>query len=791
MFNRSIVGAAAFMALCLPVCVVAQEVQFDIPSQPVAAAISMFGRQAGLQIVAPGDIDPAVRSQAVHGPLKPRDALLRLITGTGLEIASEEAGAIVLRRAPVSRSGTPPTEDAVIDLEEIVITAQKRDESALDVPISLTAFSGRFVEKFQLDTLRDVSRLTPGLLVSAFNQSSPTIAIRGASNTFNQIGANKPVAVVLDDLFIPRNSAAVFDLYGLNSVQVLKGPQGTLFGRNVTGGAVVLDTGKPSFAGMAGGVRLGAGNNGLRQVDGFFDLPVSGAAALRVAGASKRRDGFGRDRLTGREQDDLESDSARVQLRLLPSDQVEVLLGADYGEDGNGGRTLSSKGAGNDGNRRTSELGFPQRFDREQWGASARAYWTAPVGQFTSITGYRHSRSREDYSGSGASHTLLTGTATQALNTDADEVGLLSQELRYASPKWERGDFVVGAYLAAEDAERQLRAWTLRAQTGAVASNVLTDQSVDSRSYGYFADGTLRLPADLSLTLGARFTRDEKKASLVRTDAVNGANSFTAENLGAHWGEWTPRAVVAWAPSNGARIYGSVTRGYTAGGFNTDAATRAALSAPFDAETVTNYELGTKTRWFSGRLGVNLAVFRMNYEDKQELFFNNVTRVLTITNASEATVKGAELEIAWRPVQWLGLTTSYGYLDATYDEFIIPGGAVYTGNPLASTPGDKASVAADLDLPLGGRGYLIGAASWAYTGSYYTGASKDPNLHIDSYSLTNLMVGYESPSRAWRATAWVKNVGDVEYLLTPSTQSVLAEYLGEPRTWGLTVSLRF
>ncbi|WP_416975983.1 TonB-dependent receptor plug domain-containing protein, partial [Streptomyces sp. 4F14] len=131
-------------------------------------------------------------------------------------------------------------------VEKIIVTAQKREEAAQDVPITLTAFSGRAAETYRLESLRDISRLTPGLLVSSFSYSSPTIAIRGATNTFTQIGANKPVAVVLDDLFIPRNSAATFDLYGLNSVQVLKGPQGTLFGRNVTGGAIILDTGKPS-----------------------------------------------------------------------------------------------------------------------------------------------------------------------------------------------------------------------------------------------------------------------------------------------------------------------------------------------------------------------------------------------------------------------------------------------------------------------------------------------------------------------------------------------------------------
>ena len=143
--------------------------------------------------------------------------------------------------------------------------------------------------------------------------------------------------------------------------------------------------------------------------------------------------------------------------------------------------------------------------------------------------------------------------------------------------------------------------------------------------------------------------------------------------------------MLTWSPTPGFRAYGSVTKGYTAGGFNTDAATLSALTTPFDPEIVTSYELGVKTQWLDDRLRLNAAVFRMDYEDKQELFFNSLTRILTITNASQATAEGAELELAYRPAPWLGLSATYGYLDTVYDAFVIPGGATYTGNSLGSS----------------------------------------------------------------------------------------------------------
>lgn len=185
---------------------------------------------------------------------------------------------------------------------------------------------------------------------------------------------------------------------------------------------------------------------------------------------------------------------------------------------------------------------------------------------------------------------------------------------------------------------------------------------------------------------------------------------------------------------------------------------------------------------------MNASVFDMKYEDKQELFFNNVTRVLTITNAAKARIKGVETEVFYKATDWLNLSLTYGYLDTVYEDFIIPGGAVYTGNPLASSPRHKGSVAADFRKPVG-AGLIFGALSWTTTEGYYTGASKDPNLYITAYDLTNASFGYETG--LWSALVWVRNAGDQDYVLTPSTQGVLAEYLGEPRTWGLTLSRRF
>ena len=448
---------------------------------------------------------------------------------------------------------------------------------------------------------------------------------------------------------------------------------------------------------------------------------------------------------------------------------------------------------GNDGDRRTSELGQPQRFARTQGGVSTRLYWDVLGGEVTSITAWRQSQSGELYAGVGANFRFLTGAQSQAVSDDADDVGAFTQELRFASPLWDRGNFIVGAFYSDEDADRILKsqAFAAGAGAGALITNQVADQSVESRSLAVFADGTVHLPANLDLTLGVRYTEDRKRASLIRSDLIRPVNGFSGLGLEREWSEITPRAVLNWRPTTDIMAYASYARGYTAGGFNTEAATLAALTAAFDPETVDNYELGLKSDWLDNRLRVNLALFRLEYQDKQELFFNNVTRVLNITNAAEATVDGGEAEVRFRATDWLTLNATYGRLDSEYDDFVIPGGATYTGNALGSSPEEKVSFSADARAPLGGWGEVFGTAVYFRTSAYNTGAAADPNLVIPAYDLINLSAGIEPAAGRWRLTAFVRNLEDTEYVLTPSTQTVLAEYLGEPRTAGVSLDWRF
>ena len=783
MTHLKLISAACASVFCLVAQAQVREV--NIPAGELKAALDQYAAQTGVQLLYVADDVKALRTAGARGALTEEQALAALLQGSGLQV-KRDGGAVLIFR-PKERQAAAAEDDA--QLSTVTVTAQKRSQSAQAVPIAMTALSAKTLDTHRVQNLQDLARLTPGLLVSAFSQASPTIAIRGISNTFSQIGVNKPVGVFVDDVFIPRNSAASFELFDLESIAVMKGPQGTLFGRNVTGGAIVITTRKPNPEQRELEAEVTAGNHGEKQVKGLVNVPLSESAAIKLSASVRQRDGLGRDRLTGREQDDIDSQNLRAQLLFKIAPELEATLSADYADDRNGGRTLSSDTLGSDGDVRTSEVGVEQRFARIISGASAKLVWRLPAGEVTSVSAYRKSQSGEDYSGVGANYAFLT-TSSQSLTRDADQIRTFSQELRYASPKWQAGDFVAGFYYANENGDRQLATRGLAARTGALASSTLAEQGVRSRSYAVFADGVLHLPASFDLTAGARYTRDTKTADLTRSDFIRPAGGFAVNGLEASWHEVTPRAVLSWQPRAGLMAYGSVTRGFTSGGFNADASSQAAFRTPFAPETVTNYEAGVKSQWLDNRLRFNASVFKMAYRDKQELVNNTLTGILTIVNAGKATVKGTELELAYKAASWLDLSAGYAHLDGKYDRFAV-GTVNNSGNPLSNAPRQQYSLAANGSYPIGSLGYLVGAASYAWKDSYNTGAANDPNLQLPSYGLANLSLGVESPDRSLRLVAWVKNANDTTYLLTRSTQVVLARYAGEPRTFGLTLTARY
>ena len=678
-------------------------------------------------------------------------------------------------------------------LEEVLVTAQLREENLQDIPVSGTAFSGATLSENRLLEIDDIAHFTPGLTGSFFNYSSPIIAVRGANNTFSQAGASKPVGVFLDGVFIPRYSASSFELFDLEQITVLRGPQGTLFGRSVTGGAIQINTSQPSFEDSEYQFGVGAGNFDLVEVSGYASGRLSDTAAGKISVSYRDRDGFSEDRFSGQTLEDLNSINVRAGLVLLPRDDIEIRLAADYASDESGGRGYSFVSSndgtnltGNDGDKRTAELRVPQDYERDISGLSAHVDWKINSGEFQSITAYRQSEAQEIYS-LGAADVTLPSVSTQFLKDEIDEPTSFSQELRFVSDRFDIFDFVTGIYYYSEDTDRFVGDTLLGVGGRAVFIDRAFYVNVDTESLAAYASVTFHLGENFDLGIGGRYTSESKDVSVEFVDNNRPTNDFQV-SPSDDFAEFTPRITLTWFPSESVTLFASRTEGFTAGGFNTETNNATAIQLGFDPETITAYELGAKTVLADGRVVANLSLFDQEYEDKQEGFFTPAGPYFSIFNASKASMKGAEVELSWAISDALSTSATYSALDTEYDDFVIPLGADFTGNKLQTAPEGKFSLVVDYSKELGNGNSVTAGLSYSWQDDYFTGASNSPDFHIDSYSLYNARLGYAWANQRWRLDFWAKNLGDEDYVRIRGTSGALAEYFGAPRTYGVNLT---
>jgi iron complex outermembrane receptor protein len=739
-------------------------------------------------------------------------AVTRLLAGPGLQPVFDEQGALTaitrsddligetrmntkskagIGAAMTAIFGVPfgsaqAQQDVVID--EIVVTAQIREENFQDIPVTGTIFGAEALENNRLFEIDDIARFTPGFASSYFNNSSPSFSVRGAMNTFSQAGASKPVGIFIDDVFVPRYSAAAFELFDVRQVSVLRGPQGTLFGRNVTAGAIQVFTSEPSLDESRLQLRAGAGNYDLTEISAFASGPLSNSVAGKLSVSQKTRDGYSVDRFNGRDVEDLDSFNVRAALLFAPNDDLEIRLLADYAKDDNGGKgytfVSSNDGldtTGNDGNIRTTELRVPQSYDRDISGISAHVDWTVGSGTVQSITAYRSSDSREYYS-LGAADVTLPSVSTQFLKDDNDDPDSFSQEIRFVSEEYDSFNFVAGLYFYDEDTERYLGDVLLGAGGNAQFVNRDFFVSAKTESIAAYVSATFHVTSKFDIGIGGRYTSEDKDVTVDFVDNNNAANNFVT-SPGSSFSEFTPRITLSYFPNDDVTLFASRTEGFTAGGFNTETNNIDAIELGFKPETIVAYELGAKTAWQDGRLIANITLFDQEYEDKQEGYLLPGS-FFSIFNAAKATMTGAELEFSWLATDALSLSATYSKLDAEYDEFVIPGGDDFSDNKLQTAPESSYSLAVDYEKPVAG-GTVLAGLSYTWQDDYFTGASNVPEFLIDSYGLLNARIGYAWSEEQWRVMLWGSNLSDEDFVRIRGTSGAIAEYYGPPRTYGI------
>jgi iron complex outermembrane receptor protein len=698
-------------------------------------------------------------------------------------------------------------------LEEIIVTAQKREANVQTVPISISVFDGAALEKGGVARLEDFTDLAPNVYIN-FNDSirATSISMRGILSDPNNVGIDQAVGVYVDGVYMARPTTINVGMFDLERVEILRGPQGTIFGKNTIAGVIHFISRKPADVAEASAtVRLG--NFDYKLFNAMGNLPISDAIALRGSMQYEKRDGFLKN-LAGPDNNDLDNFNARIGLRFAPNDDVEVLIRADAARDrthagANEVLVPSALFAGPPFNSpqdvdpwdRIIKDSESSHQDRDLFGTSAEINWSVGPGTFTSLTAYREF-DWDNFQTSDSSEFDIFGTG---ILEDENQV---SQEFRYAGGD-DQFNYVAGLYYFEQTMDAQAVARIgvdVFAPFGfPLGSNPAPgigyiEIHTENKSYAAFAQLDYSVTESLVLTGGLRYTTEDKKITHALFGDPTGAfvptvpkTSFSRSDDEPSW-----LAGIKFFASDQVMVYGTYSRGFKAGGYNAFSFSLIQSDgspADFEPEFVDNFELGLKSTLANGRLQLNAAVFNMDYQDLQvnQLIPNNFGIIDFVTsNAAKAKSQGFEIELLARPTEYLTLQAGYGFTDAEYSSFpgATPSGDDYSGNTLPYSPKHSFGGAFDYGRPITGSWSFIIRGEYVYRSERYSDAANTPEFKGDSYSLVNGRIGLIGTNNGLGINAWVRNLFDKDYAIQIGPGGAFspgAVYMsvGNERTYGL------
>lgn len=735
--------------------------------------------------------------------------LPRAVAVVSLAIGAHVAKA----QEPASENRTGTQSSAL--LEEVVVSARKRaaGTAVQDTPIAVTAFSENQFEATFSDTLEDLGFLVPNVELKASSQiGNQNFTIRGMGVSGTTPSDSPAVGVFQNGVFWGVNYGALLDTFDIESIEILRGPQGTLFGRNVTGGAVLVNTKRPTDE-FGFEVQGTVGNYGRRDLSLGISGPLGGGLKGRFAYLSRDEDGFFSNvAQNGADFGEMETELFRGTLMFSrPDSPIEATLIAEkYETDGD---SVAAKGVEVEGNL-PYQAGFRELDD--WWDISidnpGRAAvkvdsltgiirWDIGHGQITSITGWRDLSvdNHTDFDGAPIS------TFNQSVGLSQDQV---TQEIRYASTFSERFDFTIGAYYFGQQQEykegRDLAFGSLQF----ASANALEQDAVS-----VFGEVDYALSDSLTLTVGGRYSQEEISAQTVPFGACPLNEDLPSPirirdlslpcDLGPtdseDWNDFSPKVGLSWTPTLNSLYYVSYTRGFRSGGFSLRGNN---LLPPFDAETVDAFEAGTKQEFLDGRFRVNLAVFYNEFDDLQRTIFvpdPDAGAVQSTGNAASASISGLELEGTWQIVEGLVLTLAYGYTDASFDEFNgfdvdgdgTPDPELAEDLDFVRVPENSLSASVNYEHRLAGGSSLSFRSAVSYTDEQYFDDRN--NILEPDYTLVDASVVWTSATEQWKAAIFGRNLFEEEYAYWGADLGALGSnrFLGAPRTYGMQLTYEY
>ncbi len=726
-------------------------------------------------------------------------------------------------------------------LEEILVTATHRTENIQDIPITVTAIGGAELEKADIFDPTTVALRIPGMTYGEFSPGQAIISLRGVSSADDGAGLDNSVALFLDGVYIGRSAAINFDMFDLERLEVLRGPQGTLFGRNAIGGAINAITSKPTDEATAK-FGLSVGNEGILRYRALVSGPLSNGLSGKLSFTHREHDGFVRNVLLNKDDQDEDTTSVRGQLKFT-TDSSEWLLSGDWMEDNRDdmGRTPIFDGApvveilkanGGTKPRQTaiSKNGFSNR-DGE--GVSLQGDITFDNGVLTTISAYRKLNTDWEMPSVGAPLGAIGLPFDEVIDDIVEDIDSFSQEFRWTSTLDGNLQFTAGLYYLNEQTDRTEIFRITKAGTFGDPSNPFRETDVGSQaiigneyartanetnSYAAYADATWR-PADKwSFSFGGRFTRDEKdytavsvncalvKAndpSIIGTQFENfaacggqgGSLKIIAEafevNPSGHWSDFSPRVAAQFFANENTMFFATISKGFKSGGFAGSQGIKSVASDPVDPEEVYNYELGMKGDFIDHTLRLNVTGFYMDYQDLQIVRFGPVPDsdfgTFVTTNIGSADIYGLEAEFTWLATENFQLAGYYALLDTKVKDLII-NNIDASGSDLRQAPKNSYNVRADYTLPISS-----GAVDFRLEFSHVDEQLNDYlNTHtiIDEQDLLDGRIAWTSADGKWELALWGKNLTDEDYIshtyvIGPGVIGVW----GPPLTYGIAATL--
>jgi iron complex outermembrane receptor protein len=735
---------------------------------------------------------------------------MALVTALAYAIAPQSAHAQDNSKNPDPASGET--------IGEIVVTAQRRGENLQSTPLAITALDGNVLRQQQITDVSGIQALAPSVQIGT-GYGGARISIRGIGSNNVNPGSETRVAYYLDGVYISRPEGVLGTFFDISRIEVLRGPQGTLYGRNAIAGTINVITGEPTSE-LDGFAQLTIGNYDLIQTEGAVGGPLTDTVSVRIAGSTADRDGYGENLFNGRSVNSLHSKGARLKLKFEPNASFSVRLAADYFRQRDSFGILQWARPQFAGQDPRDAVGYPDAIfgsdlsndpqdqnvnvhpweKKNLWGVSGTVRWKLNDHfAITSISAYRRTVFDQTWDNDGSQLNIDNSYQHTRSNQFTQELQL--------SGEFDKAHFIAGLYYFNED---QFGSTAVPLDRLIIGMSPLYNQglyydgTLKAKSFAAFGQLTYIFSPQLSVDLGLRYSHEKKEKINERYQfdverAYDPANPVIPATILPYDSEsqesFDPKLTINFKANSDILVYATYARGFKSGGFNLGG-----LQPPFDAEKVEDFEGGIKADLLGNRLRVNLSAFHYKYSNLQVT--ETLGQIQTVKNAAAAKLTGAELEVTAKPVRGVQLDFAGSVLRSKFTSFVTEdparaglGPLNLKGNHLPQAPRYTALLGVQYTLAAG-PGDVTFRAEGNWVGQTYFSEYNLEQFGQKPYEMYNLYINFTPNGGRWNGSLFVKNVGDKIVVNSGNQASTLNGAalfgaLSPPRTYGARLAYHF